>query len=59
MFTLVGGGIKTFDQTKRLTRDVLSKRCDWLQDKAVTFDPVNCTVTTQKGDVVSRNLSAV
>ncbi|ESO09357.1 hypothetical protein HELRODRAFT_73394 [Helobdella robusta] len=52
MFTLVGGGLKTFDQTSRHTKDILNNYCSWIQDKAVTFDPSNNLVITKKGDKI-------
>lgn len=52
MFTLVGGGIKNFEQTHRDTKDVVSKDCKWIQDKAVSFDPEHNAILTKKGDKV-------
>ncbi len=38
---------------------VCQQTCDWIQDRAAGFDPDKNTVTTEKGDVVSRNRNAL
>eukprot|EP00095_Tigriopus_kingsejongensis_P008451 maker-scaffold18_size714446-snap-gene-1.15 protein:Tk08451 transcript:maker-scaffold18_size714446-snap-gene-1.15-mRNA-1 annotation:"sulfide:quinone mitochondrial precursor" len=53
MWTLVGGGQKSLSQSGKPMKDVLPKKADWIKDKAMTFDPDNCKVTTQNGDVIS------
>ncbi|OWF51728.1 sulfide:quinone oxidoreductase, mitochondrial-like [Mizuhopecten yessoensis] len=52
MFTLVGGGIKTLSDTARPMKSVLPAKCDWIESKAVQFDPVNQKVTTASGEEV-------
>ncbi len=32
---------------------VLPKKADWIQDKVVSFDPDNNTITTEKGTEIS------
>lgn len=52
LWTLVGGGIKTFMETVRSMKDVLPKECDWIKAKVVNFDPDNNTVITSDGQKV-------
>ncbi|XP_041458252.1 sulfide:quinone oxidoreductase, mitochondrial-like [Lytechinus variegatus] len=49
MWTMVGGGIKTKEQSMRPMASVMPKKVDWKKDKAVTFDPENNLVTTSSG----------
>ena len=51
----MGGGLKTFEETVRPTKDVLPKKCDWIKAKVVNFDPDNNTVTTSDGQKVCKN----
>ena len=51
----MGGGIKRFDQSEDKTANLLPKSCNWIQDKAVEFDPENNTVKTSKGEKVRMN----
>jgi len=53
MWTLVGGGIKTFEQSGRPMKDVLPKSATWIKDSAVEFDPKNNKIITKKGHKVS------
>lgn len=59
MWTLVGGGIKKFEQSQEPISKFLPKQCDWIKDKAVEFDPENNTVTTSKGDVIKYDFLVV
>lgn len=52
LWTLVGGGIKTFKETVRSTKDVLPKECDWIKAKVTNFDPDSNTVVTSDGQKV-------
>ncbi|XP_022109965.1 sulfide:quinone oxidoreductase, mitochondrial-like [Acanthaster planci] len=52
LWTLVGGGIKEREASRRLMKDVMPKACDWIKDKAVEFDPENNNVKTSDGRVV-------
>lgn len=53
LWTLVGGGLKNVEQSKRPMVNVLPQNCDWIQDKVVTFDPEGCSVTTRNGSKIS------
>lgn len=48
-FTLVGTGIRTWDRAHKKQKSVMPKACDWIQDRAMTFDPDTNTVTTENG----------
>ncbi|XP_062517427.1 sulfide:quinone oxidoreductase, mitochondrial-like [Corticium candelabrum] len=50
MFTLVGSGIKKFEQTRRPMRNVMPRHVTWIQDGASEFDPDNKTVVTVNGN---------
>lgn len=50
MWTLVGAGLKTFDQTQRQTKQILPKQCKWIQDRVQTFSPEENFITTENGD---------
>ncbi|XP_071479340.1 sulfide:quinone oxidoreductase, mitochondrial-like [Diadema antillarum] len=49
MWTLVGGGVKTREQSRRAMAQVMPKAVDWKKEKAVTFDPENNLVMTESG----------
>lgn len=53
MWTLVGGGVKQFDQSGRPMKSVLPKDAKWIKDSAVQFDPQNNKVYTKSGHEVS------
>ncbi|XP_041355640.1 sulfide:quinone oxidoreductase, mitochondrial-like [Gigantopelta aegis] len=53
LWTLVGGGLKSFSQSNRPMGSVLPRDCEWIKDRAVSFDPENCTVTTSNGQQVN------
>lgn len=59
MFTLIGGGMKTIDDSCRPTKDVLSPLVNWVKDKAETFDPKNNKVTTKSGDTIEYEFMVV
>ncbi|XP_037092292.1 sulfide:quinone oxidoreductase, mitochondrial-like [Pollicipes pollicipes] len=53
MWTLVGGGMKSAEQSGRPMKDVLPAAADWIQDRVVSFDPSSNKVTTSSGDEIS------
>ena len=53
MWTLVGGGIKSFEQTGKPMGKVLPKNATWLKTKAVSFNPDQNKLTTEAGDEIS------
>lgn len=52
MWTLVGGGMKTLEESGRPMGEVLSPLVKWVKDKAEKFDPQNIQVTTKNGDII-------
>ncbi|XP_061190132.1 sulfide:quinone oxidoreductase, mitochondrial-like [Saccostrea echinata] len=59
LWTLVGGGLKTFEETVRPTSQVLPKDCDWIKAKVVNFDPDNNKVTTSDGQEIKYEFMVV
>ena len=55
MFTLVGGGLKEFDDTHKSTQSVLPSNCDWLQTSVEGICPNENTVSTTDGRLVGVN----
>ena len=55
MFTLVGGGLKEFDDTHKSTQSVLPSNCDWLQTSVEGICPNENTVSTTDGRLVGAN----
>ncbi|GFR73238.1 sulfide:quinone oxidoreductase, mitochondrial-like [Elysia marginata] len=52
IWTLVGGGLKGFQSSVRPMGQVLPSSIDWIQDKAVKFDPENNNLELSSGDKV-------
>ena len=59
LFTLIGGGIKSFDQAKRPMRDVLPQNATWLQENVMSFEPEQNQVTMSNGDTVQYEIMIV
>ena len=53
MFTLIGAGATTVDNSERLMKDVLPRPCVLYQSKVSEFDPEHSKVTLDSGDVVT------
>ncbi|KAL8609101.1 hypothetical protein ACOMHN_030442 [Nucella lapillus] len=49
MWTLVGAGLKTMDQSQRSMSSVMPSQCRWVKDSVIQFDPKNNEVTTVSG----------
>ena len=58
MWTLVGGGVKTVEQSQKLMDEVLPKNCHRFSEYVTEFDPDNNTITLGNGDKV-RNIFRV
>lgn len=59
MFTLVGGGMKTVENSVRPMADVLSPLATWVKDSAEKFDPTSNSVTTKNGDTIKYDFLVV
>ena len=53
MWTLVGAGLKSMDQSRRPMSSVLPPECDWIRDSAMVFNPEHNSVFTASGKKVS------
>ncbi|KAJ8927035.1 hypothetical protein NQ314_020598 [Rhamnusium bicolor] len=52
LFTLIGGGAATLEESRRNEKDVLPENCTWIKDKAVEYEPKNNVVHTEKGKII-------
>ncbi|XP_015183182.1 PREDICTED: sulfide:quinone oxidoreductase, mitochondrial isoform X4 [Polistes dominula] len=52
LFTLVGGGIGSYNYSKKPMKKVLPKNAKWIKDSVIGFDPENNQITTSNGDTV-------
>ena len=53
MWTLVGGGVKSLEQSRMSMKDVLPSKAKWLKDSVTSFDPASNKLETSAGDSVS------
>ncbi len=58
MWTLVGGGLKTFDQTKKPVGTILPQACSWLKESVTSFDPEKSKLFTSDGKQVRASAEA-
>ncbi|CAG5131911.1 unnamed protein product [Candidula unifasciata] len=49
LWTLVGAGLKGFRLSVQPMREVLPKTCDWIKEKAVTFNPKENYIVLESG----------
>eukprot|EP00475_Leptophrys_vorax_P038153 TRINITY_DN6677_c0_g1_i2.p1 TRINITY_DN6677_c0_g1~~TRINITY_DN6677_c0_g1_i2.p1 ORF type:complete len:444 (-),score=118.14 TRINITY_DN6677_c0_g1_i2:53-1384(-) len=52
LWTLVGAGIKTFDQSVRKTQDLIPSGCHWISQDAHSFSPESNVITLESGETV-------
>jgi len=52
-WTLVGGGIKTLEETRRPMSEVMPSDATWIKEGAATFDPENNSVVTEGGKTLT------
>eukprot|EP00106_Octopus_bimaculoides_P005630 XP_014773072.1 PREDICTED: sulfide:quinone oxidoreductase, mitochondrial-like [Octopus bimaculoides] len=52
LWTLVGGGLKKLEDSKRTMASVIPPNCEWINDSVVGFDPDNNFVTLKDGSKV-------
>ncbi|KAJ1568370.1 hypothetical protein HK096_006748 [Nowakowskiella sp. JEL0078] len=46
LWTLVGGGVKSFNASKKPMSDVIPKHCEWIKGRVTKIDAANNAVTT-------------
>ncbi|XP_031837032.1 sulfide quinone oxidoreductase [Nomia melanderi] len=59
MFTLIGGGIRPFEASKKPMKAVLPQNAKWLQENVMSFDPEQNQVTMSNGDTVQYEIMIV
>ena len=52
LWTLVGGGAATRENTRRSQKSVIPNGATWLQQSVVSFDPENNAITTGQGQTI-------
>lgn len=52
MWTLVGGGLKTLDQSARPMKSLLPSKASWIKDSVTAFHPSENKVVVSSGDVI-------
>ena len=53
MWTLVGGGMKSLDQSAQPMEKVLPKKAHWIKDRAVQFNPEENRLITASGQEIT------
>ncbi|KAF9959141.1 hypothetical protein BGZ72_010270 [Mortierella alpina] len=53
LWTFVGSGLKTFDESKMATSEVMPEKAQWIKDSVATFDPKQNTVKLASGETIS------
>lgn len=52
LWTLVGGGAATRENTRRSQKSVIPNGATWIQQSVVSFDPENNAITTSEGQTI-------
>ncbi|CAG8550584.1 8863_t:CDS:2 [Scutellospora calospora] len=52
LWTFVGAGLKNFEESAKLTEELIPENADWIKNKAAKVDPENNTVVLQDGQQV-------
>ncbi len=52
---MVGAGVKKFEQSERLTENIIPKKCKWIQDSVKTFQPEQNRVIMKSGKQVCKS----
>jgi len=56
---LVGGGISSYESSKKYMKDVLPKKAKWLRTSIVEFQPDANKVSTDHGDTIQYDIMIV
>ena len=52
MWTMVGAGIKTLDQSRKLMSAVMPKRATWIKEPVASFEPDSNQVVLSNGKII-------
>ncbi|KAK0079412.1 hypothetical protein PV326_008742 [Microctonus aethiopoides] len=59
LFTLIGGGLKKFESSKKPMANVIPRGTLWLKDRVISIKADENTVKTSKGDIISYKIMIV
>lgn len=59
MFTLIGGGIKKLEDSRKNMQDVLPNNANWIKESVVEFNPQKNAVTISNGDTIKYDFMLV
>ncbi|XP_034950240.1 sulfide:quinone oxidoreductase, mitochondrial [Chelonus insularis] len=59
LFTLIGGGLKTFKSSRKRMIDVLPRKAQWIKDSVVVFEPDVNRVSTSSGVIIEYEIMIV
>lgn len=52
LWTFVGSGLKTFDESKMAMSEVMPEKAQWIKDSVASFNPTKNTVVLANGESV-------
>ncbi|KAF9363649.1 hypothetical protein BGX34_003621 [Mortierella sp. NVP85] len=53
LWTFVGAGLKTFEESKMTMSEVMPEKAQWIKDSVASFDPKQNTITLGNGESIS------
>lgn len=53
LWTFVGSGLKTLDESKRAMKEVMPENAQWIKDSVASFNPDKNAVVLANGEAVS------
>ncbi|KAK3825734.1 MAG: sulfide:quinone oxidoreductase [Benniella sp.] len=53
LWTFVGAGLKTFEESKMAMSEVMPEKAQWIKDSVASFDPKQNTITLANGESIS------
>jgi sulfide:quinone oxidoreductase len=56
LWTFVGAGLKTFDESKMPMSEVMPEKAQWIKDSVSSFDPKQNTITLANGESVRHRI---
>lgn len=59
MFTLVGGGLRSYEASKKPMKNTLPKDATWLKESVMSFAPEQNQITMSNGDTVQYEIMIV